>query len=309
MLVGCKGRVAPAIGGLREITVVSDWWGAVEPTVREILQQRIPTPQPEPEFRLRVFTPDQVAVYSMLRTLFIIGTTDDSVVRAVLGPRVDSLPAGDYGLFKIPNAWAKNQELVVFAARDEQMLVAGLETYAGRLRSTFRDIALKHVARAVYHRGHNREAEEKLSREHSFTLDIPKAWHLKSKHADSGFIHLFGHYPDRGVFVYWENRTRHLTADQLVQLRDSLTASYYDGDVVEPDYVVSDTVALLSTPALKLRGIWQNEEETIGGPFVCYAFNHEGRFFLLDGYVYNPGKKKLGQLLHVDAIIHTFTPQ
>lgn len=309
VLGGCRGRATPAVGDLREVVVVSGWWGAVEPEVRAILQQEIPTPQPEPEFKLRVFTPDQFRTYSMFRTLLVIGPTRDTLVATLLGPRVDSLPGGEYGLFRVPNPWSQNQELVIFAAREDSLLVPGLRAYAARLRATFREVVVRHVERAVYHRGRDTAGERALAEAYAFSIGVPKDWFLKQDHAGEHFVYLFGHYPDRGVFVYWEDAPRALGADSLVALRDRLTARFYKGDVVEPGYTVADTVEFLASPAVRLQGIWQNEEATIGGPFVSYSFNHEGRFFMVDGYVYNPGKKKLSSLLHVEAVIRTFTPQ
>lgn len=305
---GCRRHVVSAVGPIREVTVVSDWWGWVEPKVREILQQRIPTPQPEPEFKLRIFTPDQFRTYSLFRTVFLIGTVKDSIICQVLGPKLDSLPSGDYGLFKVPNPWAANQELVIFVAQDENRFLPGLEIYSKRIRKTFYDIVLAHTARALYHYGRRSQAADSLSKMYSFTLDIPKRWFLKQEHADSNFVYMFGHYPDRGVFVHWENAERPLIPGSLLALRDSLTARYYDGDFVEDSLVTADTVEFLSGMALRFRGVWQNRTEVIGGPFVSYSFNHEGRFFMVDGLVFNPGKRKLDQLFQVEAIIRTFTP-
>ena len=309
VLGGCRVSGTPAIGGLREIAVVTGWWGAVEPEVRAILQREMLTPQPEPEFTLHVFSPDQFRGYSMFRTLLVIGTTQDTLVAALLGARADSLPGGEYGLFRVPNPWAQNQELVIFAVRTDSLLVPGLRAYTARLRATFREIAVRHVERAVYMRGRDAAAERALARAHSFTIQVPKDWFLKQEHSAERFVYLFGHYPDRGVFVHWEDAPRALAADSLVALRDRLTAAFYRGDVVEPGYTAADTAEFLSAPAVRLQGIWQNEKETTGGPFVSYSFNHEGRFFMVDGYVYNPGKKKLGALLEVEAVIRTFTPQ
>jgi hypothetical protein len=69
-----------------------------------------------------------------------------------------------------------------------------------------------------------------------------------------------------------------------------------------------DTIEFLGVPGLRLRGVWQNQRQVIGGPFVLYAFNYQERFFILDGMVFNPGQKKLSSLFQVEAIIRTFVP-
>ncbi|MBN2536859.1 DUF4837 family protein [candidate division WOR-3 bacterium] len=309
LLAGCSKRQVPAVGPLREITVASDQWGAVESIVRATLQQRLPMPQPEVEFKLRVFGLGEYARYSLLRTLLMVGTSSDSVIRAVLGPRADSLPGGDWGMFQVPNAWARNQRLVVFVARDEDRLVPGLVAYGPRLRQTCREAVLDHSARAVYYRGLNNRAGDSLRERHSFGIDVPRSWWLRQDQSDSNFVYLYGHHPDRNVFVYWEDRERPLDPDALYRLRDSLGVRFYDGDITADTLRWHSTIEFLGGPCLRLAGIWENEESTIGGPFVSYAFNHEGRFYLLDGLVFNPGRDKLDGLFQAEAVMRTFAPR
>lgn len=309
LVLGCSARPTPAVGPMREVAVVTEWWGTVEPVLRTILEREIRTPQPEPEFRLRVFTPEQFQSYSLLRTVFVVGTVGDTVVRATLGNRVDSLPAGDFGLFRVPNPWAMHQQLVVFAARNESLLAPGLEEYGPRIRYTFWNVALENSARALYLLGRNTGPEESLKRRYSFSVDVPKKWYLREEHAESRFVYLFGHDPDRGVFIHWSDTTRLLAPDSMLALRDRLTGEFYDGDAAERSYAEFDTIEFLSGPALRLLGLWQNDARTVGGPFVSYCFNYQGRFFMVDGLVFNPGKKKLDQLLRVEAMVATFTPQ
>ncbi len=305
----CGRRAAAALGRIREITVASDWWPQVETSVRGMLQDTVFTPQPELRFQLRIFSGRQFENYRLLRTVFLIGTSSDTAVRTVLGQRADSLPEPGYGLFLIPNAWAENQQLAVFAVGHESLLVRGLESYASRIRTTFRDIALRNVERAVYFRGRDQKKTDTLAERYAFSLDVPREWYLKQDYADSGFIYLFAHYPDRSVFVFWQDSTRPLVPDSLVSLREMIVARYYDGDRVERSYVKAETVAFLGQPAVRLQGVWQNDKAAIGGPFVSYCFNHEGRFFFLDGQVFLPGKPKLDQLLQVEAIVRSFTPK
>jgi hypothetical protein len=308
-VAGCPRPFTPAVGRLREVTVVSNEWGAVEEAVQEVLQQQIRTPQPEPEFLIRTMTLDQFKVFSGFRTLLIIGTTQDTIIRKMLGGRLDSLPGGESGMFRVPNVWADHQEVVILVAREPGGLEPAVRAYAERLRSTVREAVLKHIARAAYGQGRTKRAEDSLLNQYAFSLDIPKGWFLKQEHADSGFVYLFGHHPDRGLFVYWDEGERELLPESMPGLRDRLTRMYYGGDIIEPGYLELDTIQFLGRPAVRMQGVWQNEESAIGGPFVTYSFNYMGRFFMVDGLVFNPGRKKLDQLFQVEAMVSTFTPQ
>jgi hypothetical protein len=309
LLPGCGRELTPAIGRLREVTVVTDHWPLVESKVRAILQAEVPTPQPEPEFLVRQVGTDRFDAYTRLRTVFLVGLVGDTVVSTVLGPRIDSLAGDGAGLFRVPNAWSTNQQLIVLAARDESSLVRGLDVYSGRIRHTFRQVVLDHVSRVVYRTGPDRAKTGQLAERYAFSLDVPQRWQINEDHANSRFLYLFGHYPDRNVFVYWREGERPLDHGAMTGLRDSLTLAFYDGDRADPELVRFDTVDFLGSACLRLAGVWQNDKEVMGGPFVSYCFNNQGRFFMIDGLVYDPGKKKLDAMLQAEVVMRSFTPR
>jgi len=297
------------IGPLREVTIISAQWDELESTVRSILQEPVPTPQPEPEFKVRVGSAGKFDTYSKFRVVFLIGTAGDTLIRQILGPRADSLSEGDFGLLKVPNPWLKDQFALIFVARDESKLVPGLEVYAGRIRQTLRDIVLGQMTKAVYIEGVQRKFADEFSRKYSFTIDVPVRWQVDEDNGDSGFVCLYGHVPDRSVFVHWQDTTRELVPESLVVLRDRLTGRFYDGDSVDRRFVRAETIAFLAEPCVRICGVWKNDAEMIGGPFVNYSFNFRGRFYMADGLVFNPGKTKLDALAQVEAVFWTVTPR
>lgn len=311
LLLGAACATLPpmAVGPLREVTVVSPYWVEIKPVVESLFGRKVPTPQPEPEFRLRVGSEEKFDAYSKFRLLLLVGTSRDSLLRQILGKRVDSLPYGDYGLFKVPNAWVRNQTVVIFVARDERLVKPGIALYGPRLRHTVREVVLGQAAKAAYLRGFEKRLTDSLSNRFSFSVDIPKGWVLNDVAAGEQFVYAFGHFPDRGVFAYWRDSIGPLEPDSVLALRDWLTGRYYRGDSVDRDFTTTEAVEFLGTPALRVEGVWQNDSITAGGPFVTYAFNFQGRYYLLDGYVFNPGKKKLDQVSQVEAVVRTFVPR
>jgi hypothetical protein len=297
------------IGPLREVTVISAQWDEVEGTVRSILQEMVATPQPEPEFKVRVGTAGKFETYSKFRILFIIGTSRDTLIRQILGSRADSLSEGDFGLLKVPNPWLKGQSALIFIASDTAKLVPGLEVYAARIRQTLREIVLVQMAKAVYIEGIETKPTAELGPKHAFTIDVPRRWLLNEDHASNDFIYLYGHNPDRNVFVHWQDTTRALIPESLSAMRDFLTGRFYDGDSIDRRFLQAETIAFLAGPCVRLSGLWRNNRDVIGGPFVNYSFNFRGRFYMADGLVYNPGKPKLDALTQTEAVLRTLTPQ
>lgn len=310
LLVACSGEPTPRLlGPLREVTVISNQWEQIEGTVRSILQEPIPTPQPEPEFKIRVGSPDKFETYSKFRLVFLIGTHQDTLLREVLGARVDSLGPGGFQLLRVPNPWSRGQFALIFLSRDGSELGSGLSLYATRIRQTLRDIVLEQMARAVYVEGVDKGRTDSLSRRYAFTVDVPRRWRVNEDNAESNFVYLYGHVPDRNVFVHWQDTTLPLVPDSLAALRNRLTLRFYDGDSIDRRFLQAETVAFLNTVCLRLSGVWKNDREMLGGPFVNYAFNFRGRFYMTDGLVFNPGKLKLDALTQAEVVLRTFTPQ
>ncbi len=309
LVLACNGGIPnKTLGPLREVTVVSEYWDLVDSTVIEMLQRPVPTPQPEPEYRLRAGKADRFDTYSRFRIVMLVGTVEDTLIRSVLGSRAGSLAGGDFGLYKVPNPWQQGQFALVFAAREPGLLVPGLRAYSGRIRRTIEEFVLEQMRRAAYFEGTSPAVTEAMLQRYSFALEVPKRWQVREEFADSGFVYMFVHYPDRSVFVHWTDSVQPLEPEALVRLRDRLTGRFYGGDSIDRQFMVVDTVEFLAGPAVRLRGVWKNNRETIGGPFVSYAFNHQGRFYMVDGLVFNPGKKKLDHLLQVEAVVRSFTP-
>ena len=307
--LACSSPGQRLIGPLREVTVISAQWNQVEGTVRSILQEQVSTPQPEPEFKVRVGDDRKFETYSKFRILFLDGPSQDTLIRQILGPRADSLSEGDFGLLKVPNPWQQGQFALIFIARDTSKLVPGLELYAARIRHTLREIVLAQMAKAVYIEGVEKKPTAELSTRYAFTVDVPRRWFLNQDHAAENFIYLYGHVPDRNVFVYWQDSTRPLVPESLSTLRDLLTGRYYDGDSIDRRFLQAETIAFLAGPCVRLSGVWKNDRDVIGGPFVNYSFNFRGRFYMADGLVFNPGKQKLDALAQTEAVVRTLTPR
>jgi Domain of unknown function (DUF4837) len=309
LVLACSSPGQRLIGPLREVTVISAQWDQLESTVRSILQEPVQTPQPEPEFKVRVGTAGKFETYSKFRILLVIGTSRDTLIRQILGSRADSLSEGDFGLLKVPNPWLKGQTALIFTARDTSKLVPGLEVYAARIRQTLREIVLVQMAKAVYIEGIEKNPTAELSTKYAFTIDVPRRWFLNEDHAADDFIYLYGHVPDRNVFVYWQDTTRALIPESLSAMRDLLTGRFYDGDSIDRRFLQAETIAFLAGPCVRLAGVWENNRDVIGGPFVNYSFNFRGRFYMADGLVYNPGKPKLDALTQTEAVVRTLTPR
>ena len=57
--------------------------------------------------------------------------------------------------------------------------------------------------------------------------------------------------------------------------------------------------------ALEARGVWELENDFMGGPFISYLIHNpqKGELLFIDGFVYSPGERKREYMQHLEHII------
>jgi hypothetical protein len=305
-IISCSPQLPASIGRVRQIALVTDYHKLVDSVAKLILQESIYTPQPEPEFLIRYEPIKRLEAVAALHFVFIVGTIEDEPVRQILDSRLAEIEKDTFSLLAIPQPWAKNQKVLVFAAQKESLLVTGLTKYSARIRYTFQQWVMEQMRKLTYQRGYNKRFKAKTLEKYNFAFDLPPGFKMVDKYEFDKFIYFVNHNPDRSIFCYYEDGIKPLTKDNLLAFRDSLTAQFYDGDFVVKELSIADTVRFWEVRALKIRGVWQNPKLVAGGPFVSYCFNYQNRFYYLDGMVFNPGKHKLDNLNQIDVILQTF---
>ncbi|HMR44624.1 MAG TPA: DUF4837 family protein, partial [Saprospiraceae bacterium] len=101
----------------------------------------------------------------------------------------------------------------------------------------------------------------------------------------------------------------------LKALRDSIGRKYISS-TSQGSYMVTNDVdlpmfvnktMLNNRYALEARGIWEMENDFMGGPFISYLIVNEqsGEIFFADGFVFAPGKDKRNYIQYLEAILKT----
>ncbi len=296
------------IGRLFDVYVLTNYSEMIKDTLSLILEEEILTPQPEKIFRLRYRPLSQFAVYAQFPNLLLIGTPFDTIIRDFLGEKREIVAKETFAFFTIKEEkkGKKLHQFFIFVAADKEELCRGLIRYKDRIRYSLEKEIKERIFSLTYTRGENEKIKERLETNYHFSLKVPKGFQLSERYAAGNFLYLFTHYPDRSIFIHWSDGEKELNPFDLITLRDSLTYLYYDGDYVARKYTTYQETKFFGLPAVKIQGVWQNDKEIIGGPFISYAFNYKGKFYLLDGTLFNPGKRKLNNLFQLSVILLTF---
>lgn len=248
----------------------------------------VETPQPESLWTFTPLTPDQLGPYQGYSNLIILATSASASFDLYL--KVFKEPKS--GLSEARGRpWPGAYALGVYFPKEEA-LRAALPGLIPSIKAKLKARTLELAEALAYYAGHRKEISKEIKERYGITLDVPEGWAYVKGLQREDFFALAKHNPDRFFFVWRSEGPRNPTPDELVALRDSLTALYYDGDYVYKPSVVALRDTFAGHPALALVGHWQNDEKVVGGPFKCFGFNSGGRFYLVDMAVFAPEKKR-----------------
>ena len=199
---------------------------------------------------------------------------------------------------------------MVLLAKDTYGLVPAIRSLRGRMHDRYKEQQLLRLRGITYgNQGEDRKLSAKLEN-YGFKLKIPHDWFVREEYVDKNFLWLLhSRDPSRAIFVYWEEQERQslYPADMMV-LRDSLTALFYDGDYLDSTITTAGPYYFKGRQGVRITGAWQNDSLIVGGPMVSYSFNDGGRFYMIDAMLFYPEipARKLVWLNQLEVILATF---
>jgi|GEM_PF-1901507 hypothetical protein len=159
----------------------------------------------------------------------------------------------------------------------------------------------------------SKKAEEMGRERFGFPLLIPSRYTLFKE--SETFLSFVARMPDRLFFVAeLPMSDAPVTMSFMIEARDALTEAYYGGDRIfkelyqwkkeSPDvpYFGSfDVVSVDGRMVYKLTGLWENQDNVNGGPFITYLVEAGGKRYLLDAMLFYPSGNKWPFLNKLEA--------
>jgi hypothetical protein len=154
-----------------------------------------------------------------------------------------------------------------------------------------------------------------LSRLHGFTLEIPRVYLWDRQ--DSVFV-FRNDNPDpseliRQIMVTWRTATPdELDATGVLEWREEIAAGYYGTpQLVDLDFVDERQVEVDGRDVFQVQAVWENPPELdwpAGGPFITRMVrcSSQARLYLLDAWLYAPGKAKYEYMIQLETILDSF---
>lgn len=313
----CESRMV-ALGDYTSIIVTAspDVWADLEEPLTEALERTIFTVRDEKTFTVTYQDPADEA-WSKLRLLkqqLLIGMPGDPWVEAALAKTAapDSLP----GIARATNVWARQQAVTALVLDD-----AGAESALELLPSLadlYDEFYREWVHERMFVSGANRKLAERLWEEAGFTLLVPDVY----EHTVEDSVHVFRNdNPDpseliRQVAVSWQSPVPpvdELQADDLIAWRERIVEGYYNfPQVTNMTRADGSAGSFSGQPSYRIQAVWENPPDAsfpAAGPFVlravaCFA---QGRMYLIDAWLYAPGKEKYAYMIQLEKIMESFS--
>jgi hypothetical protein len=310
MLGSCdfkKLGVKPSTGKTNEILVVTnsdaDWKGRMGNTIRDFFAQIQPgLPQDENMYTLAHIP--QANLSEMLKThhnIFI----------------VDVNPEFEQPLIETKkDLWARPQRVI-------KMTVPNTDEFYkifNEKKETFLELFNANERRRItlaFDAIEDVKIRNRLISEYDVSMRFPKGFYIAVDTNNFVWIRREAERFSQGVILYFYPYTEmtSFNPDVIVRKQDSITKKYIPGpakgsymkiSMFEPP--VTKQIEFNGGYAVEMRGLWELQNDFMGGPFISYTFVDEqhNRVVTIMGYVYNPSQDKRDLVRQVEAILYTF---
>jgi len=155
----------------------------------------------------------------------------------------------------------------------------------------------------------NTEAGREVAKMFGWQMLVPRE--LASMKKGTAFLWMSdnGKLTMSNICVYTYSGTT-LDPVTLMDKRDSIMARNIQGETPQMRMATERRIPIVTektADGMVCRGLWQMENDAMGGPFVCRAVvdTVRGRIVVAEGFLYAPGRKKSDKMHRLEAALNT----
>lgn len=298
--------------------VAPELWSEIEDQVYEALEPTVYTVTREKAFTVTHATPGDELWTNMkkFRQMLIVGTADDPVVAQALD-KADDDDTGTPRIVQVNNVWARNQ-LVTILVVEPGNEAAGVASSLEELQTLYDDEYRRWARQKMYISGADTALADTLRNTFGFSMTVPVVYDWAAR--DDTVVVFRNDNPDpaeliRQITVTW---TSPIPAVEAMQGDDMLA---WRARLAESEYAYAQAVNLTSAIAgpkqlgdqllYEIQAAWANPPDSdwpAGGPFILRGIpcQDQDRFYLVDAWLYAPGKEKYEYMIQLQTILDTF---
>lgn len=321
-----------AYGDINTILVIMDeemWKGPVGDTLNDYYSSAfIILPQPEPIFDLWHFTPEEYLSQPVRREAsdyLIVANLADATspaAKLVLGAlgeenarRAKEDPS--YNTAIVKEKYAEGQLIIYQFAYSQDALMANIAKNFPAVAKKYRDEDIKRLEASVYLDGDNIKAAEVIQEKLGIKMRIPKDYLVASSKDNVLWLRKETGKLSSNIMLKKMPYTAQsqLTKAGIKAMQDSIGRKYVSSQIANTYMRINDEDLPLfldaktidNKYALEARGIWEMENDYMGGPFISYLIHDpkKNELVLAIGFIYAPGEDKRNWMQYLEYILNT----
>lgn len=289
-------------------------WQEASDLVYDRLEPTITTVRDEKAFTVTYQEP--MAQYwdrlRRFRQMLVVGVRSEAWIQEVLEEAREPITAN--GLHQVYDVWSSGQTISLVLL-DEGWGPDDLAPYLDEVHALLDSQYRRYAQNRMYFSGADTALADTLARRAGFTMLLPDVYRWTVQ--DSVYV-FRNDNPDpseliRQVAVTWRTPAPGaLDQEQVLTWREQVVEGHY----AEPQMVVLDqaqerTFTFEGLPAYELQAMWRNPPERpwpAGGPLITrtVACDAQDRIYLLDAWLYAPGKEKYEYMIQLETLLDSF---
>jgi hypothetical protein len=291
-------------------------WAEVEDEVQEALAPRTFTVRDEQIFRVTQVDPTSQPWKDLrrFRQILLIGEPSDPWIAEALEKAPSPLPDLP-AVVQARNVWAQNQQVTI-ALSPPAAAASAVTPLLEQVGNEYLGQFQRYVEQRMFASGADSALADSLRAAAGFSILLPAVYYGKQVEPN---VYLFRNdYPDpsqliRSVLVAWRpSEAAEVSAAEALRWRGEIAGRVYEpAQVRDTAETIVRELTESGTPAVQVQGVWGNPpgEWPAAGPFLTrlIACPSQGREYLLDAWLYAPGKEKYEYMLQLNTILDSFT--
>jgi len=303
-----NGRMDRSAGGTAEILIVTQnddqWNGMIGDSIRHyFLDYQYGLPQPEAQ--------------NDLAHINSAGFSDlfkkhKCILEVEIDPKLEKAKAET-----AENLWAAPQRYVKIKAPNAISWVELFETQKNAYKLWYDKVERERIL-SVFRPTVDANIVNAISKKMGFSLTLPQGFYIAKDESDFMWLRKELERSSACILIYQTPYldTAQFNVNSLVAMRNMMLQKYIPGPSegsfmsTETEFVPPMVTVVPDFPAgyaVEMRGMWNVENDFMGGPFVSYTFSDRrtGKLVTVEGYYYEPNQKKRNQLLQLEAILYS----
>lgn len=289
-------------------------WERISDVVYERLERTVQTVRDEKTFTVTYQEPggQYWGDLRRFRQMLLIGTAEDSWIREAMDASGGAVTGP--GVHQVEAVWSRDQVATLIVLPPDGS-VDGLGEQLDRVYELLDEQFRRGVRQRMYLSGVNTALADTLAAEAGFRLVVPQVYRWARQDSVLAFRN---DNPDpseliREITVTWRSPAMgSLGADDVRAWRQEIGDAFF----AEPQVFVEEGMTVEETsfeghPGIEIQAQWRNPPDRgwpAGGPLITRALtcDAQDRTYLIDAWLYAPGKEKYEYMVQLETILDTF---